>query len=57
MKEVKLRFDRETKRCYRFTEDADFDKQTVGTIYVRKGVFDKKPNEITVIIRPEGQND
>ena len=46
---VRFKFERETKRTYRFQEEGD--PPVVGTLYVRQDAFDHRPNRIEVTIR------
>jgi hypothetical protein len=46
---VTFKFERETKRTYRFLEEAD--PPVVGTIYVKQNAFDHRPNRIEVTIK------
>ena len=46
---LKFKFERETKRTYRFLEEAD--DPVVGTLYVKQSAFDRRPNRLEVTIR------
>jgi len=51
--EVKMSFtfEKETKNCYRFKEVAGDKPVVVGTIYLKKRVFEKKPAGIEVTVQ------
>ncbi len=44
-----FKFERETKRTYRYLEEAD--APVVGTIYIRQSALDHRPNRIEITIR------
>ena len=46
---VAFKFERETKRTYRFQEDSD--APVIGTLYVKQSVFSKRPGRLEVVIR------
>ena len=46
---VAFRFERETKRTYRFMEESD--EPVVGTLYIQQSAFDRRPDRIEVAIR------
>jgi len=48
---IRLVYERDTKRTYRFQEESD--DPVVGTLYVKKGAFKQRPKEIEVTIRAE----
>jgi len=48
-KKIEFRFERETKRTYRFMEDSD--DPVVGTLYIQQSAFDRRPDRIEVTIR------
>ena len=48
-KKVKLKFERETKRTYRFQEDSE--TPIIGTLYVKQSVFEERPNRLEVLIK------
>ena len=46
-----FKFQRDTKRTYRFEEEADSNQQVaVGILYVQKDAFDAQPDRIKVTI-------
>lgn len=46
---ITFKFERETKRTYRFQEEAD--PPVVGTRYVKQSAFDHRPNRIEATLR------
>ncbi len=50
-KTIRMAYERDTKRTYRFAEQAD--DPVVGTLYVKKSLFQKRPDTIEVTIRYE----
>jgi hypothetical protein len=46
--EAEFKYERDTKRCYRFQEDSQNPK--VGTLYVQKWAFEKQPSRIKVTV-------
>ena len=53
--EVVMEFERETKRTYRYNENADLDSKIIGVIYVDKKAFgdEAAPKKIKVTIEAE----
>lgn len=50
-KTIAMTFERPTKRTFRFKEEAPEGEELVGTLYVKKSVFDgKEPKSIKVSI-------
>ncbi len=50
-KTVRLIYERDTKRTYRFHEESD--DPVVGTLYVKKSAFGRRPDAIEITIRTE----
>ena len=50
MSKVEMKFERETKRMFRFKEEGEFGDQKIGTLYIKKDMFEKKPESIEVSI-------
>ena len=48
-KTIHFVYERDTKRTYRFQEQAD--DPIVGTLYVKKSVFFRRPEAVEVTIR------
>jgi hypothetical protein len=48
-RKVRFEYERETKRKYRFREDAE--EPVMGTLYVSKDLFDERPDAIEVTLR------
>ena len=46
---VKFQYERETKNKSRFREDAE--DPVMGTLYVSKGLFEERPEELEVTLR------
>lgn len=49
---VSFKYERETKNKYRFSEDAE--EPVMGTLYVRKDLFDERPDQLEVTLRVVG---
>ena len=52
MDKIELKFERETKRMYRFKEEGEFGDQKIGTLYLKKDLFEKRPDTIVVTVEP-----
>lgn len=50
-KHLAFRFERETKRTYRFQEESE--DPIVGTLYVQKSAFKSRPEKIDVHLKAE----
>ncbi len=46
---ITFKYERETKNKYRYSEDAE--EPVMGTIYVRKDLFDDRPEELELTLR------
>ena len=50
-KTVRMVYERDTKRTYRFQEDSD--DPLIGTLYVKKSAFRQRPEKVEVTIKAE----
>jgi len=46
---INTKYERETKNKFRFQEDAP--EPVMGTLYVRKDLFDERPEQLEVTLR------
>ncbi len=49
---INFKYERETKNKFRFKEDAEV--PVMGTVYVSKTLFDKRPEELEVTLKVIG---
>ena len=48
---IKFVYERDTKRTYRFHEDAE--DPWIGTLYVKKTAFQRRPDAVEVTVKAE----
>lgn len=49
-----FKLEKETKGAYRFQEETQGEPPVIGTLYMRKWAFDKRPTELEAEVRGEG---